>query len=337
MNDFTLLDIRKLDLNLATVFVALWRERSVTRAAERLALSQAAVSSALGRLRRTVHDPLFVRTRGQMTPTPRAQAIAPTLEAHLGALAACLRDEHRFDPAQSTRRFVIGASDDYELALGPDLLRRVRAAAPQVTITFRQTNRHLVERMLDARDIELGVVAGAPGARWIHAQRIGSSGYACLYDPRRVQAPTTLDTYLALPHVLISYSGQSGVVDEALRRIGRRRTLLASLTHFATVGAFLDDTAAIATLPSHAASALARGSALRSCAVPLELGRYDVHLALRRDAVADPGLIWLGEQLSASAAAVLGAAAEAMDEAVDETVDEAVDEAAAAPPPPRRA
>ena len=257
MNDFTLLDIRKLDLNLATVFVALWRERSVTRAAERLALSQAAVSSALGRLRRAAHDPLFVRTRGQMTPTPHAQAIAPALQAHLDGLAACLRRDDSFEPAHSTRRFVIGASDDYELALGPDLLKRVRAAAPLVTIAFRQTNQFLIERMLDAREIELGVVARAPQARWIHAARIGRSGYACLYDPRRVEPPLSLDAYLALPHVLISYSGQSGVVDEALRRIGRRRTLLASLTHFATVGAFLDDTEAIATLPAHAAAALA--------------------------------------------------------------------------------
>ena len=318
MNDFTLLDIRKLDLNLATVFVALWRERSVTRAAERLALSQAAVSSALGRLRRAVHDPLFVRTRGQMTPTPRAQAIAPALEAHLGALAACLRGDDSFDAAQSTRRFVIGASDDYELALGPDLLRRVRAAAPQVTITFRQTNQYLIEHMLDAREIEIGVVARAPAARWIHATRIGRSGYACLFDARRVEPPLSLDAYLELPQLLISYSGQSGVVDEALRRIGRRRTLLASLTHFAAVAAFLEDTEAIATLPSHAAAALARSAGLRTCAAPLELGRYDVHLAQRRDTLTDPGLAWLGEQLRASAAAVLGDGAAATDGAASD-------------------
>ncbi len=309
MTEFTLLDIRKLDLNLATVFVALWHERSVTRAAERLALSQAAVSSALGRLRRATDDPLFVRTRGQMTPTPRAQAIAPVLEAHLGGLAACLRRDDAFDPAHSTRRFVVGASDDYELALGPDLLRRVRAAAPQVTIAFRQTNQYLIERMLEARDIELGVVARAPAARWIHTERIGSSGYACLFDARRcrIEPPLSLDTYLGLPHLLISYSGQSGVVDEALRRIGRRRTLLASLTHFAAVSAFLADTEAIATLPSHAAAALARSAGLQSCAAPIELGRYDVHLALRRDAAADPGLAWLSAQVRASAAAVLDA------------------------------
>ena len=307
MHDFTLLDIRKLDLNLATVFVALWHERSVTRAAERLALSQAAISSALGRLRRVTQDPLFVRTRGQMTPTPRAQAIAPALEAHLDGLAACLRRDDAFDPAQSTRRFVVGASDDYELALGPDLLRRVRAAAPKVTIAFRQTNQHLIERMLDARDIELGVVARAPAARWIHTERIGNSGYACLFDARRcrIEPPLSLDTYLGLPHLLISYSGQSGVVDEALRRIGRHRTLLASLTHFAAVAAFLADTEAIATLPSHAAAALAAGAGLQSCAAPIELGRYDVHLALRRDAAADPGLAWLSAQVRASAAAVL--------------------------------
>ncbi len=308
MHHINLVNIRKLDLNLATVFLAIWQERSVTRAGVRLALSQAAVSSALNRLRRMTQDPLFVRTKGEMTPTPHAQAMASAIEEHLGGLATCLQREDTFDPARSSRRFVIGASDDYELALGPELVKRVRSLAPRAAITFRQTNQYLVERMLDERAIEVGIVAKPPGARWIAAQEIGISGYACLLDARycRVRLPLSMDKFLSLPHVLISYSGQTGAVDDALRRIGRRRTLMTSLTHFASVASFLKGNAAIATLPAHAAAALARSSGLQTCDAPVDLGTYAVHVVTRRDAASDQGIAWMTEQVRLCAHSIFG-------------------------------
>ena len=311
MHNINLVNIKRMDLNLATVFLAVWQERSVTRAGMRLALSQAAVSSALNRLRRMTHDPLFVRIQGEMVPTPHAQTMAPAIEEHLGGLASCLQREDAFDPARSHRRFVIGASDDYELALGPALVQRVASLAPRAAITFRQTNQYLVERMLDERAIELAIVAKPPAARWIAAQGIGSSGYACLFDPRhcKVEPPLSVARFLSLPHVLISYSGQTGAVDDALRRLGQRRTVLTSLTHFASVAQFLRGTGAIATLPAHAAAALARGSGLRTCDVPVELGSYEVHVLTRRDAANDQGLAWLTEQLRICSRPVLGESA----------------------------
>ena len=308
MHNINLVNIKRMDLNLATVFLAVWQERSVTRAGVRLALSQAAVSSALNRLRRMTQDPLFVRVKGEMVPTPHAQAMAAAVEEHLGGLASCLQREDSFDPASSSRRFVIGASDDYELALGPALVKRVGSLAPRAAITFRQTNQYLVEHMLDERAIELAIVAKPPAARWIAVQGIGVSGYACLFDPRHcgIEPPLGLAQFLSLPHVLISYSGQTGAVDDALRRLGQRRTVMTSLTHFASVAQFLTGTAAIATLPSHAAAALARGSRLRTCEVPVDLGTYEVNVVTRRDAANDQGIAWLTQQLRLCADSVLG-------------------------------
>lgn len=91
-----------------------------------------------------------------------------------------------------------------------------------------------------------------------------------------VALPISIDDYLALPHVLISYSGRTGIVDNALRRLGRQRHVHTALTHFSAAPAFLTGTHAIATIPAHAAIALARVSALTVCAAPLELGRYPV-------------------------------------------------------------
>lgn len=302
-----ILDVRKLDLNLSVVFLALWEERSVTRAAARLALSQAATSAALARLRETCGDPLFVRGAIGMEPTPRASAMAESLEAGVEHMWRVLTESAAFDSAASTRSFSIGMSDDFELAIGPSLSRRIREASAGVSLIFRQTNRHTVEQMLKDREIEIAVVAGAIRRAWIAKESIGDAGYACLLDERATGAalPLSLQEYLALPHVLISYSGRIGTVDHALRALGRERQLLTALTHFSAAPAFLTGTRAIATIPTHAATALARISPLTVCAAPLELGRYPVQIVWRRDAQGDAALEWLRLQLRTAAVAAM--------------------------------
>lgn len=306
-----LIDIRKLDLNLAVVFLALWREGSVTRAADRLALSQAATSAALARLRELCGDELFVRFKGGMAPTQRASAMAATLEEGLALLWDAMKGGPAFDPSTARRCFRVGMSDDFELALGVELNRRVIEASPGLSIVFRQTNRHTVERMLDAGDIELAVISEVPSKAWLVQERLGESGYACLLDAARwgIALPLTLDDFLAVPHVLVSFSGREGIVDSGLKAIGKRRTVCTGLTHFSVLPTFLCSLKAIATLPSHAAAALARVSSLQTCPVPVDLGRYPVTLASRHDSAGDPGLAWLKAQARQAFEAGVAAAA----------------------------
>lgn len=297
------LDIRKLDLNLAVVFLALWQERSVTHAAARLALSQAAASAALARLRESCGDALFVRTRGAMEPTPRACAMAEQLEAGVMQIWQGLTQHRPFDPAAATRSFSIGMSDDFELALGPLLVRQVSEEAPNVSLIFRQTNRHAVERMLSAREIEFAVVSGMPARAWIAQTALGQAGYACIADVQALDRPwpLSLDDYLSMPHVLVSFSGRSGIVDTALQALGRQRRVQTALTHFSAVPAFLEKRRAVVTLPDHAAVALARVSRLSTCQVPLALGEYPVQLLMRRDSEGDAALAWLREKIRVAA------------------------------------
>lgn len=284
MKTITLNDISRFDFNLCIVFLALWEERSVSKAAQRLSLSQSAVSMALARLRETVGDPLFVRTRGCMQPTPRAIAMAGPLETGAAIIRDAFRPDAPFDPATSHQRFSIGMSDDFQLAAGPLIAERVRAEAPHVSVVFRQTNRQTVEAAFDADEIDLAVVAQSPAHSWLAVEEIGESGYACLLDPDAsgAEPPLALETYLALPHVLVSFSGREGIVDQALRRIGRRRHVQTALTHFAALPNFLAGTRAVATLPSHAAHSIADISGLTVCESPLELGRYRISLLCKR-------------------------------------------------------
>lgn len=287
-------DIARLDLNLATSFLAIWEERSVSRAALRLNLSQSALSGSLARLRAITEDPLFVRSRMGMEPTPRAIAMAPVLSAALDRMSEALTPLTPFVPEGVARALVVGMSDDFMLACGPALVRRLLAEAPQASVIFRQCNSQTAAAMLESREIDMAMIAGGKGrGQAIRYQAIGQSSYLCLADPIAHAAPPTLEDYIALPHVLVSYSGRSGLIDEALQALGRKRRVITALTQFAALPPFLQGSGWIATLPTHAALALARSTGLATFAPPLALDPYEVTLCWRRDGDADPVSQWL--------------------------------------------
>ena len=295
MSNIKIADIGRLDFNLAITFLAIWQERSVSRAALRLSLSQSAVSAALARLRDAANDPLFIRTKGGMEPTARAVSMAGQIQQGVELLSQALMVEDRFDPATSIRHFSLGMSDDFEVALGPAIAARLLALAPHVSVVFRQANRHIVEQMLEAREIDLAIAAGVPARRALITEDLGHSGYASLLNNRlcNLPLPLTLEDFLGMPHILISYLGREGIVDGALKAIGRSRTIHTALTHFSSLPAYLVSMRAIGSLPSHAARALAANTGLDISPVPLALGTYMVSMHHRRDVAEDPAIRWI--------------------------------------------
>ncbi len=296
MHTIALNDTVRADLNLVGTFLAIWHERSVSQAAVRLNLSQSAVSGSLARLRRLVDDPLFVRARGGMHPTPRAIEMAPALEAALAQMHDALSSRRNFEPAAITRALVVGMSDDFMLACGPALLRGVTAQAPHASIIIRQSNRQTVEEDLDSGRIEAAMIASPRrSSRILCHEDIGTSGYRCLIDAAStdVPLPLSLAAYVEIPHVLVSYSGRSGAVDDALTAVGRQRRVVAALTQFAALPAFLRGSAVVATLPSHAATALADVTDLHSFEPPVTMDDYPVAIAWHRTLDADPANRWL--------------------------------------------
>jgi len=132
MSGMNNVNIRNLDLNLLVLFVILWETRNVTRAGERLALSQSAVSHGLRRLRERLGDELFVYGRNGLLPTPRAsELIAPVREA-LDKIEQALQGSERFSPARAKRKFRIAASDYVEFAILPALIEHTNRLAPGV-------------------------------------------------------------------------------------------------------------------------------------------------------------------------------------------------------------
>jgi DNA-binding transcriptional LysR family regulator len=295
---FSFSDLKRIDLNLAVVFLALWQERSVTRAAKRLMLSQAAVSAALMRLRATADDPLFVRTRTGMEPTPRARAMAEPLSQHIEQLHGLMLAPILFDSRASRRRFTVGMSDDLELAMGPRLAEMLADDAPNISLVLRQVNRYTVEQAFDERELDLALVSGSLGRMGLEAELLGELDFSCLLAARQtdVPLPLSLEAYVSLPHVLVSPLGRESVVDAALRSMGLQRRIQTALTHFSALPAFLTRLRAVATAPTPTCLALSRCADLQVCRPPLELGRFGVTLLCRRDSAGDRGLDWLKQQ-----------------------------------------
>ncbi|MDB5525521.1 MAG: LysR family transcriptional regulator [Rhizobium sp.] len=295
MGNITLADISRIDFNLAITFLAIWQERNVSKAANKLSLSQSAVSAALARLRRAANDPLFLRTRTGMEPTPRAVAMAEQIADGIELLRQALMVDHGFEAATSTRHFSLGMSDDFEVAIGPAISTTLLDDAPNISIVFRQTNRHTVVEMLESREIDLAVVVGVPARAGLVSEDIGRSGYATILnnDLCQFDLPLSLDDFLSLPHILISFSGREGIVDHALKEIGLSRTIHTALTHFSSLPAYLTTMRVIASLPSHAARVLVRNSNLSLSTMPLDMGNYTVSVLCRRDVAQDPAIRWL--------------------------------------------
>jgi LysR family transcriptional activator of mexEF-oprN operon len=294
MELISMADLTELDLNLLKVFEALHEERSASRAALRLGLTQSAVSAALARLRQVYGDPLFRRTGRGLAPTLLAEQLHPVLAE---ALARCRHSLAMAAPGPdgsgfAGRSVILGLSDDFELAFGRPLVERLALAAPGLRLIFRQTHSQIVGADLAERRLDLALVAGGLSGPSLSRQLLGDGGYACVVDPARfdMAAPLDVARFAASEHLLISSGGLIGIVDEALAARGLARRVAAATTHFAALPFLLTGSAALATLPAHAARAIAAITPLRVIACPLALRRYPIELGWRTAALADPAV-----------------------------------------------
>lgn len=289
-------EFRRLDLNVLLVFVALMRERSVTKAAEKLFVGPSAVSMALGRLRTLFDDVLFVRTRAGMEPTPRALSLYPRIEASLGDVLAAVIEPEAFDPATLSRTFRFGAPDDLELALVPALLEQVRVVAPQVRLVVRPSDFRSVLAALDSGDTELALTAMPDHVETWHRHRIvHRETFLCLYDRAQLgcSGALSLDRYVKTPHLLLSPRGEPhGPIDEQLAKRGLKRDVLIAVAHFPLMPFLLRRTPSLVNMPATAARFYAKEYGLEICALPVASPSFDVGLLWHAKNDADRGLNW---------------------------------------------
>ncbi|NVZ85530.1 LysR family transcriptional regulator [Pseudomonas yamanorum] len=285
------MNIANVDLNLLKTFEALHDESSASRAALRLGVTQSAISAALRRLRDVYGDQLFVRTGRGLAPTLRANQLKPVISE---ALDRCRQSLAMVDPQGSHyqgRSVVLGLSDDFEIAYGRQLIDEIARRAPKLRLIFRQTHSQIVAGALLDRSLDLAITAGGFAERRLSRQVLGEGHYACLVDPASLapgQQAIDLDEFVRREHVLVSSGGFIGITDESLAAQGLSRHIGASTTHFAALPFLLKGSEAVATIPGHAAQAIARLTGLTVLPCPLALPRYPVELGWRTQAQLDP-------------------------------------------------
>ncbi|MBV4458199.1 LysR family transcriptional regulator [Pseudomonas sp. COR58] len=296
------MNIATLDLNLLKTFEALHEESSASRAALRLGVTQSAVSAALRRLREVYGDQLFVRTGRGLAPTLKANQLKPVVS---DALNKCRQSLAMVDPAADQydgRSVIIGLSDDFEIAYGRRLIDAIACAAPKLRVIFRQTHSQIVARDLMERSLDLAITAGGFAERLLSRQVLGEGGYACLADPASLapgQGQIGLEEFVAREHLLVSSGGFIGITDEGLAALGLSRRVGASTTHFAALPHLLKGSGAVATIPAHAAEAIASLSGLALLPCPLALPRYPVELGWRTNPQTDPVVLKVREAIIA--------------------------------------
>jgi LysR family transcriptional activator of mexEF-oprN operon len=281
------------DLNLLRLFVALMEERHVTRAGERLFLSQPAASGGLRRLREHLHDDLLVREGQVLRPTPRAEELYATIAPLLEQMADVIAAATPFDPASDHRTFVLGCSDAIAFAVLPPLLSRFRGAAPGCTLTIRLGDHHSLPPLLANGEIDaaLGYLGDDLPAN-ARMRVLGHSSWLVLRDAGTASV-AGLDEYCARPHAMISARGQlESSVDALLRSEGRQRRVVLGLSSFSLLAAALPGTDLIATVPEFVARRLAQRGGLLVEMPPVAPTATATALAWNGSRDRDPGEQW---------------------------------------------
>ncbi len=286
----------KYDLNLLPVFMALMEERNVTRASERLGITQPALSNALNRLRDTLRDPLFIRERYGMKPTQMAEDLAPVIGAALASLDDVILGQQAFDPAKATRLFTIAPNSYVEFVLMPAIVSRLREQASDIRLRLTPFGNDVIETgaMSGTTDMVIGRIVDPPDN--LVVQHLMDDGLACVVraDHPEVGDSLSREQYEGLKHVNVLPPGRMRAgLFQALQQQSLRREVAVSVTHFLAVPEMIAVTDYCATLPSLICRSLAHDPRLKILAAPVDLGTFPVEMAWHVRYRHDPAHRWL--------------------------------------------
>jgi DNA-binding transcriptional LysR family regulator len=300
--------LESIDLNLLLVFDALAAERSVTKAAVKIGLSQPALSNALARLRSLFGDHLFERAGGQMQATPRAQQLLPSISEAIANLREALEPPGAFRPEASEREFLVATNDYAEALLLPPLVQRVQRDAPLIAIRTVRTDFLFLpptERLQSGElDLALGFFGETPGSRpGLLTQRLVSGNLVCILREAHPRAHTKfgLRSFVEIPHVRVMYpeNERLGSIDTILRSRGLARRVAVTLPHYLSIPAIVAKSNLLGIVPEWLARREARKLRLRIFDSPIALPDIAIIMTWHERFQCDPAHSWLRERLAA--------------------------------------
>lgn len=292
----------RLDLNLFRVFDVVYAERSLSRAATVLCVTQSAVSHALSRLRDHLGDPLFTRQGRGVAPTPLAAQLAPAVREALSGLSHALLEGREFDPRRDVARVALALPDELEALLLPAVFARLQGSAPQVSLAAVRLERPQLRGDLAAGRFDVALDVAQPVEDDLRSERVLSDSF-CVVTARKRR---TLDRegYLAGRHVAVS-SRRTGPALEDFRFgvDGVRRNVVVRCQRYETACRIVATSDLLLTMPRRLAEARRRSLDLRIFAPPLRIPGIGIHLYWHRRSDESPVSRWLRAELRSALAA----------------------------------
>ncbi|HEY9095373.1 MAG TPA: LysR family transcriptional regulator [Hydrogenophaga sp.] len=293
--------LRDIDLNLLVVFNQMLLDRSASLAAERLGMSQPAVSNALRRLRELLNDELFVRTAKGMEPTPYALHLAEPVVYALNALQTALSSKETFDPLTSERTFNLAMTDIGEMYFMPPLMDALAQRAPGIQVqTHRSSAGDIRENMASgAIDLALGLMPDLQSG--FFQKRLFRQRYVCMFRRGHptARAPISLEQFKQLEHVGVTAPNTGhGEINQLLVRAGITRRIRLLVPHFIAVGHILQSTDLIATLPERFAERSKGPFDLVVSPHPVDLPEIAINMFWHAKYHRDPDNMWLRQLIS---------------------------------------
>ncbi|MFN6568374.1 LysR family transcriptional regulator [Dendronalium sp. ChiSLP03b] len=293
----SLINLSSVDLNLLVAFEALFEERSVTAAAQRLYLGQPAMSAALGRLRSLFQDELFIRIGREMQPTAKAMEIAPSISIALQQIRQTLETSQTFDPATSKRTFAIGSSDYTSYVVMPKLLEVCRQTAPGIDFRLIGFDKDCVGKLLEQREIDLALgVFQEPPRQTIQIPLFPEHfvGICRQGHPVISQQAIAPETFAQLPHALFTLRrDEVGELDKVLAQYNLQRRVVLTTPHLLILPAVISSSDLITAIPSRLATSFACQDTLEIFELPLQTEPWMISMLWSKLTDRDQANLWL--------------------------------------------
>jgi DNA-binding transcriptional LysR family regulator len=295
------MNIAEFDLNLLVVFDAVLAESSISRAAERLDLSQPAVSNALARMRKATGDRLFVRLANAMVPTPYAQAIADPIRQALASIRVSLGASQEFDPATSQRSFAIYLTDLGEAYFLPRLLARFNRTAPGVRIHTRPMPPESAENALRTGEVDLAIGNLPDLGAGFFMQRLFRDRYVCVVRKGHpvIGERITARQFAAASHAIVTPGGWGhGIIERTLVAHGLEQRITLRMQNFLVLASIVATTDMVAIVPHSVGSQLSQHNDVKLLPLPIAIPAFDIRQCWQERFHDDKGNRWLRQQFA---------------------------------------
>jgi DNA-binding transcriptional LysR family regulator len=289
------------DLNLLVVFDAVLAEGSISRAANRLKLSQPAASNALARMRQATGDRLFVRLANAMVPTPYAQTIADPIRQALASIRVSLGASREFDPATAQRSFAIYLTDLGEAYFLPRLLERLHRTAPGVRIRTLPMPSELALDALRNGEVDLAIGNLPDLGAGFFMQRLFRDRYVCVVRKGHpvIGERITARQFAAASHAIVTPGGWGhGIIERALVEHGLEQRITLRMQNFLVLASIVATTDMLAIVPQSVGSQLSQHNDVKLLPLPITIKPFDVKQCWQERFHDDKGNRWLRQQFA---------------------------------------